>query len=178
MKTPSGLRLIGTATWPKVFRQWSEQESRQPNWVRHARQQGFRTWAAWRQVAIIQPLKLQGTKWRLYSVTDPAITIPSWHAGPYRDWRVHPGQRVTVTFRTLIKRQAVLRRKKIYPSIKNWPNEIRLFGLLIKGRVYIIDGMHRCVALTSLAAKHQPIKPKIIIALTERHTLPLEPKQT
>jgi hypothetical protein len=61
-------------------------------------------------------------------------------------------------------------KKKI--TSKLLPKQTFMFGLIYRGNIYILDGMHRCVEIAARVRLGQSIPAKITIALARVNTLP------
>ncbi len=172
----TGLTLIGPTTWSAVYRQWKREEGSRADWNRHLRGRGFSSWPKWRSAVLITPFHLKQKKWKKYRVTDPRV-VADWHGGPFPGWKKNYYHRaMTRSFRWLVAEGKIKKNWKVV-KIKNIPKKIFLFGLVYRGHIIILDGMHRCGAIAVHLAQKKSIRTNITIALADTPTLPkLKPR--
>lgn len=162
--TLRSLQRLRAVPWSDLWRDWEKREGVRREWIAHARSRGFRTWREWR-AASYDRLQPAARRWTLYRVDDPARLVPTWFGGPFRGWRKYSGGSM-VTFRTIAKRSAVRRNGKVLALERRFPTATQVIGLLWRGRIVIIEGMHRCTAIALAAARHKTLAGRLTIALT------------
>jgi hypothetical protein len=162
------LELIQDLTWPEVFAIWRQNEEYPgSHWHSHYQNRGFKTWEEWR-LSYVQPFGLARLKWQLYKVTEPLQAVPLMHGGPFRSWVQYFYQGQTApTFTDLAKNPAVQNHQGVLNFMKNFPAETKITGVVLNGKIIIMEGMHRCCALALAASQNIKIKTKIQIALAE-----------
>lgn len=170
-KTRPGLVRVRSVTWAAVYRHWAKEELSRNDWRKHYKSLGYPTWRAWREAVVIRPFGLDQRRWKVYRVTNPK-TVLEWHGGPFPRWiREYYRGAQTRSFRWLVEAGGVARKAKV-KQIKKLPATMTIFGLRYRGKVYVIDGMHRCAAMAIRAVGNRPVKTKIIIALADINKLP------
>ncbi len=158
------LTKISSVSWPTLFRAWEKCEASQTGWQRHYRERGFASWREWRTAAY-RRLKPTTRKWIVYKVDHPELVVPTWFGGPFRGWRKHY-QGSAVTFKTLALRQSIRHHGKVLSIMKNFPRMTQLLGVVWKGRIVVIEGMHRACAVALSAKQGKKLKTSMTIALT------------
>lgn len=159
------LQVIGKVSWSELFRDWEAREARQAGWIKHYRERGYNSWREWRTAAF-RNLRPAGRTWTVYRIDQPEKVIPHWYGGPFQGWRKFYYRRQTVTFRTIARRQLLEKNGKVRQILKHFPAETQLMGVIWKGRIVIIEGMHRCCAIALTAQQGRAIKGNVTIALT------------
>lgn len=167
----STLVYLKITTWPKVYQRWAADERKQADWSKHYRSLGYASWQAWREAVVIKPFRLGQRRWKLYRVTDLAVVL-DWHGGPFPRWiREYYRGAQTRSFRWLVESGHVARKAKVR-AIRKVPSTVTIFGLRVKNKIYVLDGMHRCAAIAVHASHGQAMKTRITIALADAKTLP------
>ncbi len=160
-----GLRALRGLAWSEIVDAWERQEARQPGWIRYFRGKGFTTWRAWRMHAM-RSFRPATRAWTLYRVENPTRTIPAWWGGPFRGWRSQYYRgKSTMRFADLARLRALQRHGKIRSVQRHFPKRTRMFGVLLHGRVFVLDGMHRCVAVALSAREQKTVSSTVDIAL-------------
>ncbi len=160
-----GLKFITSLTWDDVFEIWRKGEEHLPHWKPHYESRGFSSWKDWR-MSSAQRLKPETLKWELFELTDPSASIPSFRGGPFKGWIRDTYHGVDKPrFSEIMKDQ--VRRDQIIRSgfIENFPAETTITGLCVGDEIVVIEGMHRCCAVTLAAEQGHPIHSRILIVL-------------
>ncbi|MCX6763130.1 MAG: hypothetical protein NTZ97_00120 [Candidatus Moranbacteria bacterium] len=169
------LKLVKPLKWEEVFDIWRQNEASDPKWMEHYKSRGFATWEAWRETYAV-PFKCAEADWGFYVITNPLQDIPNFCGGPFRGWKEnHYGEKDTMTFAKLANLDHFQNFYKTEDIIKNFPNGTIISGMEVDGDIYIIEGMHRCLAI-ALAKKRgldMPIDIKIALAKSPQGKLPL-----
>jgi len=155
-------------TWPEVFELWHQNEKDNENWKKLYQQRGYDNWHDWR-MSYAGPLGLDKLSWDYYEIIDPIKTVPNYYGGPFTVWKkYYYGDKDTLPYKDLLAEQ-VLRRidGKVLKLAENFPKNTNLLGLIHKGRVVIIEGTHRCLAVSWLAKQGRPLNARINIALAQ-----------
>ncbi len=158
------LKPLGRISWAKLWRAWEQREAKQPGWIRHYRQRGYPSWRAWRTKAYAK-LRPGQRPWTLYAVSHPEQSVPTWFGGPFKGWRKHYRGR-PVTFRTLAGRRSIQTHGKILSLVRHFPPTTQLLGAVWRGRIVVIEGMHRATAIALAARKKRRLTTKMTIAIT------------
>ena len=159
--------------WVEILQAWQEDEER-PNSRSVYMQNVGQDWLGWRN-AIILPLHLDKLEWNLYTITDPAKTIPHFRGGPFTPWQeLYYGDKETPTFEEIVTNSAsdVQSRDK-FRDILSSPEPLNLIGIIKDDDVYIVEGMHRCVAIALAACRNQPVNNEVRISLAVSNLLEL-----
>lgn len=149
-----------TITWPQVYRLWQQNEAKNPAWIKHYQKKGFKSWAAWRKI-YIEPLKLNKLKWQIGTLVNPLTTVPNFYGGPYKAWDKHfysKKNKPTLQFKELAKLTAIKNNKRFKKLINNFPKKTTLIALKINKKIIIIEGMHRCTAITLIKNQKKLVK--------------------
>ncbi len=163
-KTTDNLQQVGPVTWPTLFRAWEKREASQAGWIRHYRGRGYASWREWRTTAYAD-LKPQQRQWTLYRVQQPELVVPGWCGGPFRGWRKHYRGHM-ITFRTLSQRRLIQNNGKVKSIIRKFPTTTQMLGVIWRGKIVVIEGMHRACAVVLAARQGKKINTSMTIALT------------
>ena len=156
------MKLIGNTTWPEIYEEWRRVETQNDIWCAHYKNRGHKTWEEFRDPQI-QNLSLPNLTWKLYEL-DPS-EIPSLRCGPFEGWQKLAKELGDDTFKTLSKSPHFADHPKVIDLKKHFPSEIQLIALNTNNTPQLIEGHHRCIALTQLLCKNTPPNSKITLAL-------------
>lgn len=175
--TKMQLRNIKPIAWPEIYRIWKQAEIKNDLWI----QRGFSSWEQWRGV-YVKPLGLKKLKWRIGELKN-IHDILNFYGGPFKAWKKHFYNLIKVrvehgstpTFYQLALLPEIKTNRRFKKLSKNFPKKTTLIAIIKNKKIIIIDGMHRCTALTLMINKKQKIKSKILIASAQyrKKTLPL-----
>ena len=128
---------------------------------------GFGSWDDWRQTYAKQ-LGCEKLQWHLCKLIDPAKHVPYFHGGPYRNWvkYFYGGKRIC-KFSEIIKFSKIQKHEGVNSIINDFPKETVIIGLVVKGEIVIIEGMHRCCAIALMNKDQKEIESNVFIALAE-----------
>jgi len=94
--------------------------------------------------------------------------VLEFHGGPFRVWiNKYYGDKKTPQFKELVQNTEFKNDPKKQEIIQKFPKESILIGLINKGDITIIDGMHRCCALAIAHEKGIHIDTNLYIILAE-----------
>lgn len=156
-------------SWPAVFKIWKQNEEKNPDWIKHYQQKGFKSWVAWRKI-YIEPLNLDKLSWQIKIITDPLLTIPNFYGGPFKAWWgkfYSLKNKSSLTFEELAKLKEVKNNNRFTKLIKKFPKKTTLIALKVNKKIIIIEGMHRCTAIALIKQKNLPLKTNINLAFAE-----------
>lgn len=163
----AGIHFLKDISWDDVFGFWRDAEATRPEWIQLYTERGFANWEAWR-AHHINPLRLPERTWRLYSIEDPLSVVPSFWAGPHKSWiRRHYAGRSTMLFRELATLPAIKKNEKINQLITDFPESTTIIGLQTDEGVVIVEGMHRCCAVSVVAAEGRRLEGEMRLALAD-----------
>jgi len=148
-----GLIRTGPISWRALLKRWRSGEIKDDDWTRHWKNTGYASWEEWRK-----PILDFGRshKWTLYTITNPLVTVPKLYGGPFKTWqRLFYGGKFSIRFDTIAKKRGVGKGPKMQKLLSDFPAQTTIFGVRHHGRIYIIDGMHRCCALSLIASSAQ-----------------------
>lgn len=161
------LNFLRSATWPELFDYWRQGEESDPDWIKSYTSRGFTSWAEWRQ-NYVTALHLDQRQWRIHTILNPLVTVPTFRGGPFHSWiKKHYHGVDRPTFAELVTHTSVQQKPDLEDLIKNFPATTMLIGLQQGTDIIIIDGMHRACALALAAARQQPITANVTIALAD-----------
>lgn len=170
-----GLDFIKNLIWEEVFDIWEKNEASDPSWIKHAQTRGFKTWREWRET-MVPALNLDRLEWSLYQIKNPNQIVPLFHSGPFKAWSMFYNGKSSVLFKDLIQQKSVQSNNRLQKMISNFPTESSIIGVNTRSNnIVIIEGMHRCLALSYCAGKKEPLNADLKIALADypKDRLPL-----
>lgn len=162
-----GLRFIEPLCWEEVLTLWEADEGKLDHWIAHYTKRGFSSWRDWRcdSVAALQPERLS---WRLYQVVNPQQSIPLFRGGPFRSWvRSIYQSSETPLFAEIVKHPKIAEGDRVNQIIGSFPPNAFMLGLKVRDDIVIIDGMHRCCAITLAAQRGIAIDAEVTMALAD-----------
>jgi hypothetical protein len=159
------LKPIKTLSWADVFSLWRDGEAGLDRWINHYQNSGFASWDDWRSNTL-KDLRHQDLVWALFEIADPMLHVPDFTGGPFRPWiaRYYAGAK-SRTFREIVKSAALQGNPIVQEMVQHFPKEAYLVGLQTDRGIVVIEGMHRCCALTLAAEGKTLIDSKVFIAL-------------
>ncbi len=161
------IKLIRKCEWEEVFLEWHKNEGTDPKWLALAKERGYDTWADWRVDGYARRFDCADAKWGFYEVTDPAAVIGGWYGGPFRTWiEKHYGGGKTRPFRELAESPDIAENAGMKSRMEKYPAASVITALeLPDGRIFVIEGMHRAVALALMAKEGKQAPEKLIFAI-------------
>lgn len=169
-------KLIRNLAWEEVFLFWYKNEGVNKSWINLAKKRGFNSWADWRINSYIKPFKCAQATWSLYQVNNPSQVVPNFYGGPFKAWIKHyyEGKREKI-FNELASQDNIVKNKSIQNIIKKFPKDSVIICLEVGNKIYTIEGMHRCCALSTMKAQKKlaPRKMNFIIGKSKLKRLPI-----
>ena len=159
------LKYIHDIDWKDIFAVWRAYEAYQKGWQEHWQERGFNSWDEWRR-NYIAPLKPENLQWKIYRITKPGKDVPNIYGVPSRGWRQNVyGDKKTIPLAKVVEKiSADNRRNEKVEAVKNnFPYQTMLTGIINEGRIILVEGMHRGVALAMM--KEDEIIGDVVIAL-------------
>ena len=145
---PTELKVLFPLTWPQVFNFWRLAEAGQEKWEKHWTERGFKSWDDWR-MSYAEPFKCQELEWYLYQVNKPLEFFPKIFGGPFRSWvENHYNGQQKRSFEWLSKKPEFKEHQGLQDLTKNFPDGTVITGIIVKGEIFIVEGMHRCLAIS------------------------------
>jgi len=142
------LEKIKDLTWKDVFQVWRENEDFEgSHWIELWQSRGFKSWEEWR-ITYAKKLGLADLNWALYRILKPMDDVPEFCGGSFRSWveRFYQGQE-NPSFSWLAKQPDIQAHQGIQKFITSFPENTTVSGILIKDKIVIVEGMHRCTAI-------------------------------
>jgi hypothetical protein len=153
------MKFLRNTTWQKIYEEWQKSEAE--IWQKHFTNRKHESWSQFRDPQI-QELSLPDLTWKLYEL-DPS-EIPALHCGPFPKWQELVKELGDDTFKTLSTAPHFKDHPKVIDLKKHFPPEIQLIAT--NSQIpQLIEGHHRCIALTQLLFKNTPPNTKITLAL-------------
>ncbi|MCX6796272.1 MAG: hypothetical protein NTW06_02115 [Candidatus Falkowbacteria bacterium] len=151
-------QLIRKLKWEEVFLYWYINEGTSESWIKLARDRGFASWAEWRLKGYADRFQCQKTDWGLYEVSNPAKVVAEFYGGPFRTWIArHYGGDKTRSFAELATRESIVKNPAVRSMVNDFPVEKIITCLELKnGKIYTIEGMHRCCSLALIHKENKP----------------------
>jgi hypothetical protein len=132
-------------SWAEVQKKWQDDEIKV--WHDFYTAKGFSSWEKWRQT-YITPLKLANRNWQLRSILTEEIL--NYYCGAFKGWLEISNTVNSRQFKHLAKAKQFKNNKKITKIKNNFPHKIQLIAVIKNNQTYIIEGNHRCLALSQL----------------------------
>lgn len=153
--------FIKPLTWKEVFKIWRGNEINQLHWKKYYKEKGFKSWIDWRK-KYLKPIESLKKDWKLFKVINPAKSVQNFHGGPYNGWwkNFYKGQNLP-TFAKMKEHPMALN------YFKNLPPKTTMIAWNTKIGIVIIEGMHRCAAITRAAKKGKKIKLDLYVAVAD-----------
>ena len=170
MKIPeqyNSLQYIHDIKWCDIFAVWRGYEAYQKDWQNHWEARGFKSWDKWRK-DYISPLKPENKKWSIYRIENPKVDFSKIYGVPSRGWKKNVyGDERTIPLSEVVKKISAdeQKNKKVEAIKNNFPYQTMLTGIINNGRIILVEGMHRGVALAMMGEKE--VKGDVVIALAE-----------
>ncbi len=165
-KQYTSLIHIKSLSWEEVFSAWRELEVWQDSWKQHWTERGFDSWDEWRG-AYVDPLHPETLSWELYHIGNPIKDLPFFSGVPTQGWaeKAYNGE-TTKQLKDISHLPLVTEHQKILALRQNFPKETMLIGIVHKGNIILIEGMHRASALATWNS-HTPFIGSVAIALAQ-----------
>lgn len=160
------LEFIRPLGWNEVFEFWRGNEAGNPDWVKVAQDRGFDSWEEWRRT-YVAPFRLEEREWTLHRVTDPMVSVPKFHGGPFRGWieKIYGDAGPTPTFEEVAKRPAAQENGRVLSLLESFPAETTITGVRTPQGIVVLEGTHRCAAIALAKAGGKTIRTDLTIAL-------------
>ncbi len=152
-------------SWDDIVKAWQKDEEK-PNSKSVFMQSVQQDWLDWRN-EIIVPLHLDQLEWTAFTIKEPARTVPRFRGGPFEPWqRLYYGDKQTPTFEEIAANPVTdVQTRDKFVDILSSPEPIILVGIIKDNEVYVVEGMHRCVAIALAASRGQVIANSVQISL-------------
>ncbi|HHX58388.1 MAG TPA: hypothetical protein GX706_01315 [Candidatus Moranbacteria bacterium] len=155
------LQHEGDIDWQDVFAIWRAYEAHQSLWKDHWQERGFDSWEDWRK-SYAKPIQPENLQWGVYRIIEPNMAAKDFYGTPTRGWQAkcYDGN-VTEKIKNILDHPIIKNNQKIIEIVDNFPYQTMLTGIVNKGRIVLIEGMHRACALAQL----EKVKGDVVIAL-------------
>lgn len=153
--------FIKGLSWEQVFKIWRENEINEPHWEPYYKKEGFNSWFDWRK-KYIEPIKALNKKWMLVKVINPLKSVPNFRGGPYKGWdeKFYEG-------RDLPRFSDIKEHWAATDFLKNLSQKTTIIAWNTEKGIVIIEGMHRCAAITKAAKENKNIKLDLHLAVAD-----------
>ena len=153
--------IVKPLTWEEVLEIWQNNEINEVHWQAYWREKGFNSWYEWRK-KYIEPIAALNKEWRLVKVAEPLKSVPNFHGGPYTGWdkNFYEGRDLP-TFAEMKENPAAAE------YLKNLPAKTTMLAWNTEIGVVIIEGMHRCAAITKAAKEGLGLKLELYLAIAD-----------
>ena len=147
--------------WEEVFLFWYKCEGKRQNWIDLARKNGFTSWSDWRLTSYAIPFGCASADWNLYEVANADQLVLDFHGGPFKSWikRYYDGKKEK-TFNEIVEQSDITNNQTIQNIVKDFPVDKIIICLEVNGKIYTIEGMHRCCALAIINKQQINIAPQ------------------
>lgn len=161
----NGLEFIKDLSWRDVFEIWRENEEGRENWKRVWKEKGFDSWEEWR-MRYAESFKLPDRTWRLFRVREPLATVPKFCGGPFRAWveRFY-GDSSDPTFAELAKHEEIINHDGVRDIMNRFPEKTTVSAIETRSGITVVEGMHRCSAISLAASENHPVQTDFMLAL-------------
>jgi hypothetical protein len=161
------LNFIKSSSWQEVFGLWRKNEAHLKKWEKHYKERGYYSWEEWRKRSASY-FNCDKLEWSLYKINNPVKTVPKFFGGPFAVWRdyFYNGKK-TKSFAQLTQLKKIQEHKGIIDIAKKFPKKTSLIGLVFRGKIFIIEGMHRSTAIGLINKNKDKLKSDIVIALAK-----------
>lgn len=160
------LKHIRSITWNETFASWAKEEAQLPRWIEHYKKRGFNSWEEWRKNSV-KDLSPEQLEWDLYEIED-IRAVSDFYGGPFRAWKKkYYGDKDILQFKEIVQNLELQNDQNINEIIQKFPQKSTLIGLKKDEKIIIIEGMHRCCALSVAEDKGVRINAELFIILAE-----------
>src|SRR3989338_4331145 len=157
----SQFELVKPLTWEEVFEIWQSNEINDVHWEKYWKEKRFNSWYEWRK-KYIEPIAALDKQWKLVKVVEPLKSVPNFHGGPYTGWdkNFYEGRDLP-TFAEMKENPTAA------GYLKNLPPETTILAWNTEIGVIVIEGMHRCAAITKASKDGVDLKFELYVAIAD-----------
>lgn len=142
------LEYINDIEWKDIFAVWRSGEAYQKDWKEHWLARGFESWDDWRE-NYVAPLEPNKHLWKIYHINSPSQDMRLMYGVPSRGWQEKCyGGEITKMIKDILMHPLVTENKKVELIKRNFPFQTMLTGVVHEGKIVLIEGMHRALALS------------------------------
>lgn len=158
---PKQFETVKSLTWEEVFEIWKSNEINQIHWQEYYKKEGFASWFDWRKKHI-EPVAALNKEWGLVRVVAPLKSVPNFHGGPYGGWdkNFYEGRDLP-TFAEMKEHWAAA------DFLKNLPKKTTIIAWNTEVGIVVIEGMHRCAAITKAAKEGTSLDIELHLAVAD-----------
>jgi hypothetical protein len=139
------LKFIRKISWEEIWADWKKNEAGQKSWIEHFSREGFKNWEEWRSKYVEG---FDEFKWELYEVLNPAKSVPEFLCWPFKAWKKYYTD--DASFGSFASKLS--ENEKVLGIKEDFPDGTTLIGIREDEKIVIVEGCHRCSAI-SLGAK-------------------------
>ncbi|MFH1226127.1 MAG: hypothetical protein V1684_02510 [bacterium] len=168
MLNSENIKLVRPLKWEEVFSFWYQNEGDKENWINLAKERGFASWADWRLTGYAIPFECAKAGWGLYEISNPLQVVPQFYGGPFRGWTEnYYGGAKEKTFKELAVLPEIINHSFIQRAKNDFPVDKIITCLEVGGKVYTVEGMHRCCTLAIMAQENNNFNKILLFAIGE-----------
>lgn len=156
------MKPIADTNWEEVYGIWRDTETHNDAWREFYENRQHKTWEEFRGETI-EKLNLPNLQWKFYEIQPQ--DIPHIHCGPYPGWEQLSNELGQTEFAHLSKAEFFKDHAKVEAIKKDLPCDTTLIAIERDNEIYLLEGHHRCVAVSQLLASGRKPDVKIRIAL-------------
>jgi len=159
-------KFIRPIKWEEVFLFWYQCEGQRQNWIDLAKKNGFESWSDWRTTSYAIPFDCNNASWGLYEISNAEKVVPKFYGGPFKSWIKHYYNNAKEkTFNEIVEQTDISNNKTIKSIVADFPLDKIIICLEVNDKIYTIEGMHRCCALTAMNKQNKSIFKKVYFAI-------------
>lgn len=168
------LEYLHPITWGDIFAVWRANEAYQKMWQEHWVERGFDSWDFWRK-NYIAPIKPEQKEWHVYRIKNPLENVKLFYGAPTRGWiKKCYGGELTKQISKILDHPIVFKNDKVLATMNNFPYQTMVTGFVSDGKIVLVEGFHRILALALMEKNGVNYNGDIVIALCEQsEILPL-----
>lgn len=168
MNITTDLKIIKKISWDDVFEVWRKNEDYPgSHWIPLWQERGYESWDEWRRY-YADRFQLQGLDWTMYEIINPMEFIPQIAGGSFSSWvkKFYQGEDNPM-FTKIVQHPDIQNHQGVLEFMDNFPAETIISGVVLKDKIVVVEGMHRCAAIALAAKRGKSIKTKMQICLAE-----------
>jgi len=149
-------------TWQKIYNQWRRSEMGEHSWQPFFESKGFKSWEEWRGF-YLKPLKCEELDWSIQPLN--IEDVPLLKCGAFVGWSKIAQEVGGREFSKVATHHYFAEHEKVVGLKSDFPKEVQLIGFLKDGKITLLEGHHRAVALSQLIQEGRVPQTTLTIAL-------------
>lgn len=139
------MKFLRKTTWDEIFQDWKKAE--EGWWEELYQERGYTNWEDFRNFYVDQ-IPVNDLDWKLCDVTPEEVL--DFQCGMYRGWKEMSQEVGSRRFRDLVRSSRLTNNIKLNAIFKNFPDDSMLIGFKRNGNIIILEGTHRCLAVSKM----------------------------